>query len=401
MIPRIAIIGGGASGLTAAIAAKRANPRAQVTLFERNDRVGKKILSTGNGRCNISNCDLSPKHYHSTQPELLRPILVLFDGARERAFFHSLGLCLVEEEGRLYPNSNQASAVLDALRFACDDLGVKVRCGVFVRQIERTGGAFRVAGDAFDRVIVAAGGSAAPAMGTDGAAFALLRAMGHTVTPLHPALVQLKTDGNTKALKGTKHTARVEALAGSRVLAAEEGEILYTDYGLSGIPILQLSHLFGAGMTQLAVNLFPALSRADLGAAWAERAHLFGHRSLEHFLIGVLPKRLAQQAVVTAGLSLSASASSLTEEAVDCLLDHMHRWTYRVTGTNPWQQAQTTAGGALLSEFGETLESKRVPNFYATGELLDVHGDCGGYNLHWAWATGYLAGHSAATEGLC
>ena len=402
----IAIAGGGASGLAAAVAAKQASPKTQVLLLERGDRVGRKILATGNGRCNLTNLAASPERYSGTDLRPAASLLRRYSPETVLAFFEDLGLLTrAEDEGRVYPASGQASAVLDVLRLACARLGVEERCGWEVRSIspEKRGFTLTPAQGAplvAQKVILAAGGMAAPNFGTDGSGFSLLRALGHKIEAPYPALVQLRTGTSPiRGLKGVRIKALIRSFANRSLVRQEEGELLFTEYGLSGIPALQASLALGpclqaGGAAEVSLHLFPQWE--DLPAMLAAQAARRRGLPAGQLFTGLLHKRLSALVLERAGVSGNTPCDALGRRALSALSSVCGDFRLNVTGTQGFPSAQVTGGGAALSQFDpRTLESRLHPGLYAAGEVLDVTGECGGFNLHWAWASGLAAGEAA------
>lgn len=401
----VCIIGGGASGLMAALTAL-SDPRNRVTLLERQGRVGRKLLSTGNGRCNLSNRHASPAHYHGADPDFCRPALEAFPVAETLRFFHQLGLVTVEEpDGKLYPRSNTANSVLDVLRLALEGQPdrLTLRTGDPVTSLKCRGQGFTVTLESgevlrgMDYVILAAGGAAGSKVGGVLDGYRLAKGLGHHRTALTPALVQLKTDPTyPRSLKGVKTTARITLRRGREVLAENHGEILFTEYGVSGPAIFEISrYAIGEDVT-LSLDLWPEQSETDT-AAWLRRRQALALRNREftcgQAFTGALHSRLSQMAAKYAGLSPSLPLADAPEEALAALAHTCKCFDLPVTGTCGFDQAQVTAGGLRTDEFDpHTLQSRLVPGLYACGEVLDVDGDCGGYNLQWAWSSGHLAG---------
>ncbi|MCI8359835.1 MAG: aminoacetone oxidase family FAD-binding enzyme [Clostridiales bacterium] len=415
----ILVIGGGASGLAAAIAAGRGiagrRPPASILILERLDRVGKKLLVTGNGRCNITNRDVSPAKFHTVRPEIAEAVLRTLSPRQTAAFFAELGVLFrFDETGRAYPYSLQASSVLDALRAGAAEAGALTRCGCRVTSIRPRGGGFLVEAEeragpgryAARRVILAAGGSAAPKLGSDGGGCRLLEALGHIVLPETPAIVQLKTDSTyTRPLKGIKVEGSATLYIDGKKERAEAGEILFTDYGLSGPPILQISRAAvraGKGRrAEVSVDCMPDYPFHRVCALLSNRAARRPACPLEDYFTGLLHKRVGQTLFKACGLSLRDPAGGLTQVQWKAVASKVKDFRFRVTGHTGWANAQTTAGGLDLAGFSPSgLESRKVKGLYACGEALDVDGDCGGYNLQWAWASGLLAGRSAADSLL-
>ncbi|MDD6763534.1 MAG: aminoacetone oxidase family FAD-binding enzyme [Clostridiales bacterium] len=396
---KIGIIGGGASGLAAAIAAK--TEQNEVIIFERENRVGKKILATGNGRCNLSNAGASDKNYHGSDPTFVNGAVRRYWVQQTLDFFSTLGiLCKEEENGKIYPYSDTASAVLDVLRRRTAELGVKTICGFDVKCAEKTQVGFEVESyggekDVCDRLVIAAGGKASPNLGSNGSGFELLKGFGHRITKLSPSLVQLRTETEVvKKLKGIKVNAGL-TLGGNFA----EGELLFTDYGLSGPPVFTLSAYLG-NEKEIYADIMPEYTYDDIVSMLYERCAYLYNVSLEEFFTGMLNKRVGQALMKFVGISpLSRPASTLCEGEIKKLASTIKAWKFNITGTMSWNNAQVTHGGAVTSEFNSvTMESKLVKGLYACGEVLDIDGDCGGYNLQWAWSSGHLAGIYSAKE---
>lgn len=406
----IIIIGGGASGLTAAVTAKRAGGEGlRVAVLERLDRVGKKLLTTGNGRCNLTNRYLELSRFHGEDSAFAASAFRQFPLANTLDFFAELGVVVKFERDKAYPYSLQASSVVDALRFEAAELGVSLLCGQTVTAIERLDRGFLVkAGGSFTarKVILAAGGSAAPKLGTDGSGFELLKTLGHTIVPPKPAIVQVKTEtGYVRQLKGVKVDAVASVRVDGKIIRTENGEVLFCEYGLSGPPILQLSRLVsvyeGDYPMEIVLNFMPEYSFEAVAAMCWRRVKRHPNRTLDEFFTGMLQKRLGQILVKSCGFSLSGAAGSLTPKDCNALAAAVNGFSLVTTGTTGFENAQVTAGGALTLEFHpDTLESYKVPGIYAAGEVLDIDGDCGGFNLQWAWSSGFAAGMAAAAAGV-
>lgn len=404
---QIVIVGGGAAGLAAAITAARESPRARVIVLERLDRVGKKLLATGNGRCNLTNMEAGPAHYYSVGRRVPQAVLTEMTPDSVLRFFSSLGLmCREEEAGRVYPYCRQAGMVLDVLLAELARLGVELRCGSAVTAIRREKGMLSVKPDSGEplsaaAVILTCGGRAAPRLGSDGSGYALASALGHSCTPLHPALTAFRCQMPGMAgLKGIRAQAGLTLLAGERVLGREIGELQFTEYGLSGIPTMQLSgQLFqakkGVACTAI-VDLFPDRQQEELFRELLARQKRYP--TLETLLLGTVHKRLAWTVMKNIGLPpLSTACRALSAEQLRHLAETLKHWEFPIVGVQGWDSAQVTAGGVPLDEIEpDTMESRLTPGLYLAGELLDIHGDCGGFNLHWAWCSGIRAGKAAA-----
>lgn len=406
----ILIIGGGAAGMAAALGAAESGAAVRVTILEGLDRIGKKILATGNGRCNLSNEHMGAEYYHTGRRDRLEALLAQMPTEAAVDFFRRQGLvCTADEAGRLYPYCRQASMVLDVLRLALERRGVQVVCGCKVTETARRRGRFavktaegrRYEGDA---LILTTGGRAAPAQGVTGVGYTLARGFGHRCTPLYPALTPLKcSHSGLKGLKGIRVQCASTLLCGGQRAAREEGEVQLTDYGLSGIPAMQLSCVWGTlprdGEKTVSLDFFPAWETEALETELARRAAQWGAESLETLFLGLIHKRVLYAVMKDAGIGpLSRPGSTLKREEVRRLAAALKDWRLPVEGTLSWEQAQVTGGGVPLDEIDGSFASVRQPGLYLAGEILDATGTCGGYNLHWAWCSGRTAGRAAARE---
>lgn len=406
---KIGVIGGGAAGMMAAITA--ASEGAVVTLLEGGERVGKKILATGNGKCNLGNLNLSTGDYYGASTEWIGECLSRFDCDDTIRFFRGIGLMLKEKNGYLYPLSEQAASVLDVLRTELRTSGVEVITEAKVQSVEKSEeGVFRVkAGEknfSFDRVILACGSKAAPKTGSDGSGYKLAKRLGHELIPTVPALVQLRCEeGWLKEVAGVRTDAQITVVSGYvDEEITERGELQLTDYGISGIPVFQLSRkvnyllrkLGKNGVVEVSVDLLPDYTHEEVAQLWAVRKLLQTDRTVEEFFTGMLNKKLMLLFIKQAGLKRDALVADVEEWRLQAVFDLCKDWRLHVTGSNPYENAQVCAGGVDTTQVNTTMESKLVPGLYLAGELLDVDGRCGGYNLQWAWCSGYLAGHNAA-----
>lgn len=383
----IIVIGGGAAGLTAAIAAARAGAR--VTVLEAGARVGRKILASGNGRCNLDNTFVAPEAYN--HPEFVGPVLSAHSCDDIRVFFSELGLLTyADDEGRIYPVTNAANSVLDVLRLECARLGVGERCEFEAARIDARDGGFEVVSAGGERV------TADSVVVSTGGGGRLLGSLGHTQVPLAPVLGPIKTDPTyVRRLSGIRIRCAASLLdASGATLAAERGELLFRDYGVSGIMTFDLSR-FLKGARDLSIDLFPDTPADELEALLAARIETLGWRSAETFFDGMLHHTVAQVVLVAAGLDPRSPSAELPAQRLAALLKDFR---LAVTGGPDAKAAQVTRGGARVDEFDPaTLESRLVPGLFAAGEVLDIDGRCGGYNLHWAWASGIVAGTRAAS----
>lgn len=403
---KIVIIGGGASGLMAALVTAREGGK--VTLLERKDRVGKKILATGNGRCNLTNKVLGANRYHSDSRNIFPTIYEQFDLSATLEFFANLGVEVVElDEGKLYPMSLQASSVLNVLRIEAERLGVNVVCDADVTEIQMEPKAIVITKNQkyyADRIILAAGGKSAPDLGSNGSGYTLATALGLNMIQPYPSLVQLESDYSyCKHLKGTKMMASVGVIVDGKVRHEEYGEILFTDYGISGPPILQLSRHASKALhhnikdVQLTIDLLPNLEKDALDQLLLKRIDGMPYKTMESFFEGMLPKALFVPIIKDNGLDMATKATDISRGVRHQLVDWLKGFTLHITGTRQWNQSQVTAGGIDCTMVdAQSLSSHRYPNLYLCGEILDIDGDCGGFNLQWAWSSGFVAGKKAS-----
>ena len=399
----VLVLGGGAAGLAAGIAAARAGAR--VCLVEKLPRVGKRLLATGNGRCNLTNTGARAADYFG-DGAFAAGALARFSPEAVRAFFREIGLESREEYGgRVFPRSNQAAAVVDALRLAFAEAGGETVADFAAIALEPQRGGFcaRAAdGRAVwgKSAVCALGGMAAPALGGSDSGLKLMRALGHRLVPCAPALVQIKTPPEAvRALKGIRVEGQARAYVEGREAARAAGEILFADYGVSGPAVMQVSRPLSYALAEKrrAEIAVCALPEEGPGFLRARRERLAG-RPLEDFLTGFVPKRLGQVLLKNAGIApLSRPAGSLAAGELSALEALLCEWRLPALGTAGYANAQVMAGGLDTRDFDpRTLQSRKAPGLFAAGEILNVDGGCGGYNLQWAWASGLLAGSEAA-----
>lgn len=408
---KVAVIGAGAAGIVAAIEASKKG--ADVTLYEGNDRIGKKILATGNGKCNLSNMYMELSCFHSVDEQKLAGCLERFGVNDTIAYFESMGLMIKNKNGYLYPASEQAAVVLDVLRIAVAGMGIQVKTQAKVKQVrvsksKRGANSFQVICENdtayFDKVILACGSKAAPKTGSDGSGYDLAKSLGHSIVPVVPSLVQLKcSDAFCKSLAGIRSEAGVHIFENGKYLCSENGEVQLTDYGISGIPVFQLSAQVNRrlmdkkhGEITAVIDFLPGISGKDWAMMQKDRMKKRSGLTVEEFFTGMLNKKLMLLFIKLAGLNPSAKADSVSEKQLSKVFGYCKELCFHVVGNNGFDNAQVCAGGVDLRELTEDLESKIVPGLFFAGELLDVDGRCGGYNLQWAWTSGWIAG-----RGVC
>lgn len=404
----VLVVGGGAAGMTAAISARRLG--ANVTILERNPRVGKKILATGNGRCNYTNISADITCYHGKNPQFAYSALSNFTIDDTIKFFERLGIeHKVEDSGKVFPMSDQASSFLDVFLYELNESGIGIVTDAYVKEITKKNDKFIIKledGKTYqgDRVIVAAGGKAMPSSGSDGNGYNLAAKLGHTVTGIFPALVQLMLEGSFfKRIEGVKFVGTAEVIYNNRSAAKDRGDILFANYGVSGPPILQISRMAGELLNEgkeayLKITLLDMMPKEDLRKIINRRFQTGLKKPADFSLVGLINKRLIPVVLTEAGITdLKRPAALLTDQEQEALINVLTDWRFKIRGTKGWTSAQVTAGGIDTGEIDEnTMESKLVKGLYFAGEILDIDGLCGGFNLQWAWSSGFIAGQNAA-----
>ncbi len=403
--PRICIIGGGASGIMAALIARQND--AQVTILERNPRIGKKLLLTGNGRCNYTNIFAQKDDYY--HPDFVSPALDAFSPKQTIKFFEKLGIYpKIETEGKTFPLSEQASSFLDVALYELDRLGVEVITDSYVQSVVSTKPGFMIYlkdGSKYeaDKIIITTGGKAMPRSGSEGSGYALAETLGHSVTSVFPALTKLKLESPfLKQLDGVKFFGTVELLLDNETIQKESGDVLFTKYGISGPAILQLSRK----ANELCLNGKQPLIKViiinglDIQAI-KSRMEASLEKPIDFSLVGLINKRLIPAILKEAGvIKQNAKLDTLTKAEIEKIIQLLFDWRFEIKGSMGFDDAQVTAGGVNVEEIdSHTMESKIISGLYFAGEVMDIDAKCGGYNLQWAWSSGYLAGISAANRG--
>ncbi len=408
---KVAVVGGGAAGMMAAVQAAYAGAR--VTVYERNDRVGKKILSTGNGKCNFSNEDMRAACYYGSGAGYVDGFYKQFGVAETKTFFRELGMRIKDRNGYLYPASEQAATVLDVLRYEMERLGIEICAGCRVTGIDGPGNpgcrltletetaAYKKR--TYDAVILACGGRAAPKTGSDGTGLAMAKRLGHRIVPTVPALTALRC-GETfwKQVAGVRCEARLMLYIDGNEVSSVQGELQLTDYGISGIPVFQFSRIAAYALQEgrtvtVKIDLMPDPGAADTQEAfWAQRWERQKRQSMEQFVTGTVNKKVGLLLLKLAGIRETETVCEIEGARRRKLEQLFHVFEVTVKGTNSFEQAQVCAGGVDFAEVTDRLESVRRPGLFFAGEMLDIDGICGGYNLQWAWSSGAVAGRAAA-----
>lgn len=399
----VIIIGAGASGLMAAAAA--ASKGARVALLEHKDDIGKKILATGNGRCNFTNTDMSVNKFHGSKA-LIKNGLSQFNYSDTIRFFKGLGIPAYDNAGYIYPNSRQAASVVAAFRMELMRLHVDVKTGINITDIkpadDRTGYCIQTDKGSFKskRLIIACGLTASPKLGSDGSLFRQIEALGHHIQKPLPALCGFSCDGlNFKKITGVRCDATVASVIDGQMTEQNTGELQLADYGISGIPVFQISSLMSRALNkgqrvEVIIDFLPAFSDDELNGYIRDRSiTTTDNRSLNEMLNGLLNNKLLLELIHKSGVSPDKKGRLLTDDDCKSLTRSIKHTAVSVKKPRGAEFAQVCAGGIYTKEIDvRTLESKIHPGLYFCGELLDVDGICGGYNLQWAWTSGYIAG---------
>lgn len=400
MISDVIIIGGGAAGLCAAVYLKQKNKNISVRIIEGLPRVGKKLSLTGNGRCNISNNDINISRYHGENVEFCRFALEKYNLMFTKEFFEGIGLPFVSEGDKCFPASLQGGSVVDCLRFAADELGVITHTETKVTNIQLSKGNYKVIADNLSflakNIIIATGlYSGGERLGSDGSMLNVLKKAGFRVINTAPAIVQLKTETDiVKQLKGIKVDANVTLIKSNTTLRTEFGETLFCDYGLSGPPVMQVSRAVSRenGDYSISLDIIPDVSFSDLLSILEKRRDNLKNRKLDEFFTGMLNKRLGQVILKLSGISLNDFTSTLDNSKIKKIASIIKNMSFKVIGTTGFANSQVTSGGLDTTQFdNETMMSITDKGLYAIGEILDIDGDCGGFNLQWAWSSAFCA----------
>lgn len=391
--PQVIVVGGGAAGLIAAITA--AQNGAVVTVLEQNENPGRKICVTGNGRCNLTNKDMRPECFRGQHPEFAAGILQQFSLEETLAFFENLGVAFTDRKGWIYPRSNQAKCIPELLLLKARSLKVKIKTRETVKAVVYEEGRWKAETSGWtyegDRVILANGSKASQVPGADGSGYEIAAALGHRIVKPLPALTGLRCRGNAfSAWAGVRTDAKVTLLLDGKAFAEESGEVQLTDYGISGIPIFQLSRyairaLEEGRKVSVMVNFLPEYTKESLREQLEKRRTLCPYQSEAEILLGLLPDKLIKM--------FRKQKADLCQTITEYMLE--------VKGSSGFEQAQICSGGVDTTQIHpDTLESMLYPGLFFAGELLDIDGPCGGYNLQWAWSSGAVAGYHSAKENI-
>ena len=392
--------------MMAAITAAREG--CQVTLYEKKPRIGQKILATGNGKCNLSNRNTDYRNvYNSSKYKGIAETLHKFTADDTINFFSDIGVLIREKNGYLYPYSEQAQTVLEAFRLELSRLDVEVICENEIETIEQKEDFFLVSDEKYDKVIIACGSKAGVKEGHGDSGYKIAEMMGHTLKEVVPGLTKLfcEEEELLKILAGVRCQAEVTMITDGAEFQFERGELQFTKNALSGIPIFQMSREVAYDLTKgkevlIRINFFPDKTAYEFQAICDQRLNRVGEtKSVMDFLLGLANNKVNQAIIKTNDMKQNDDIIAYRKTKLKKLLKSYRDFRFTVLRPDSFENAQVCAGGVLLSELSENLESLKVPGIYFAGEILDVDGMCGGFNLQWAWTTGYVAGKSAAEAG--
>ncbi len=400
----VIIIGGGAAGMMTAITAGRRGK--SVLVIESQEAVGRKLSVTGNGRCNITHDPIDPSFYHTDMPKRLETVMSGFSRDDIRKLFEGIGVSLYNKDGYVYPRSNEARSVVRCMELAMEEAGVSVETDTMVYDIKKDDEGFLVYAKYFDdevtylgsKLVITCGGMAGIQFGGSGSGLKLATdCFGLRIADPFPALTELYCEGiGFKKIKGVRALGKASVIMDDDVISESVGELQFTDHGISGIPVFNISYEAVLGLRlkkeiMLRIDLFPEMDEEML-LAYINYRFSIGRRSVEEALLGLLPEKLVFEILKTAGLS-GKKAGRVSDEEKSVLLGVLKSLTLKVTGYGDYTRSQVMAGGVLLHDLKDTLESDHVPGLYFAGEMVNVDGICGGYNLHWAWCSGMTVGN--------
>ena len=399
------VIGGGAAGMMSAVCAAQGG--ASVILIEHTARLGSKILQTGNGKCNFTNLHMQADCYQNGNPDFVMQVLNTFPVQDTLEFFENAGIYHKDRNGYVYPHSETAASLQSALRYEVEQSGVTVFTEQSVLSVEKKDGSFYVTTDTDSfcghACILATGSKAAPKTGSDGSGYTLARKFGHHIIKPLPALVQLTSDNSLcKAMSGVRSTGTVTVFADGNPVASDTGEIQYTDYGISGIPVFQVSRYAvkaadSKRIVTAVVDMLPDFEAETLITQSIKRMYQHNTQDIVTFFSGLLNKKLVQAVAKSCGYPAGTTMDALGKKGIAKMITAFKDFSFDITGSRSFDAAQICQGGVSLSEIDpQSMQSLKCRGLFFAGELLDVDGKCGGYNLQWAWSSGHLAGTSAA-----
>ncbi len=408
---KIAIIGAGAAGLIAAITAKRVDKNVELDIFDINTAIGKKILASGNGRCNISNINAQTENYIGENSSFVSFCLSQFDFSHFKKFSKSIGLLLdIKEDGKVYPLSNEAKSVIKLLQSQMEGLGINFIASTKILDIKKINDKFILNSEDkkfenYDKVLISSGLAAAPQLNSTEIGLNLAETFGHTFNMTYPSLVGLQTDFEYKSrLQGMKKESLVSLYIDGQKEKEIEGDVLFTKYGVSGFAILDISQYAVYPMylyqdVQISINLFPKQSRNEVLGMLESLIKSLPNENLENLLSGIVSNKLASVILDVIKVNKETKAKDINAKNIRAIVNTLINLRMKIIDTQGFKHAEASGGGVRTEEIDEkTFESKKCKNLFLAGEVLDIVGNRGGYNLQFAWASGYLAGKSLAKK---
>ena len=406
---KIAIIGAGAAGIIAAITAKRLNKNLHIDLFDANKGIGKKILASGNGRCNISNSKVTSKNYIGENPDFTSFALKEFDFKAFEKFCKSVGLLLdIKPSGKVYPLSNEAKSVTNLLELALKELDVNIHLESMITDIEKVEDKFNIKTQdneykAYDKVLISNGLGAAPQLNANESGLDFASKFGHSFNPTYPSLVGLKTDNTYNGkLQGVKKECNVSLYVNGNLEQEIFGDVLFTSYGVSGFAILDISQLAVLNLSQyqdvkIAINFFPKINRNDISDQIQTLFKTIPSQKAVDIITGMVSNKIAPVLLDICKINIDTKAADINAKQIKAISYQLNQWKLKVTDTQGFGHAEASGGGVRTAEVdNKTYESKLCKGLYFAGEILDIVGNRGGFNLQFAWASGYLVGKSLA-----
>ena len=404
---KIAIIGAGAAGIIAAITAKRLNKNLHIDLFDANKGIGKKILASGNGRCNISNSKVTSKNYLGENPDFTSFALKEFDFKAFEKFCKSVGLLLdIKPSGKVYPLSNEAKSVTNLLELALKELDVNIHLESMITDIEKVEDKFNIKTQdneykAYDKVLISNGLGAAPQLNANESGLDFASKFGHSFNPTYPSLVGLKTDNTYNGkLQGVKKECNVSLYVNGNLEQEIFGDVLFTSYGVSGFAILDISQLAVLNLSQyqdvkIAINFFPKINRNDLSDQIQTLFKTIPSQKAVDIITGMVSNKIAPVLLDICKINIDTKAADINAKQIKALAYQLNQWKLKIIDTQGFGHAEASGGGVRTAEVdNKTYESKLCKGLYFAGEVLDIVGNRGGFNLQFAWASGYLVGKS-------
>ena len=408
---KIAIIGAGASGIVAAITAKRTNKNIDIDLFDINKSVGKKILASGNGRCNISNTQLSQSNYIGENPSFVDYCLKEFDYKQFEKFCKSIGLLLdIKDTSKVYPLSNEAKSVVNLLQSQLDSLGINIKCETTIKEVAKEDNKFILKSENevyknYDKVLISSGLSAAPQLNSTEDGIIIAESFGHSFNPTYPSLVGLNVESTYHAkLAGVKKEVNTTLFINGQKEYEVIGDVLFTKYGVSGFGILDISQVASYSLSlyqevQIAINFFPNSNRNELLSNIESLLKALPNEKASVLLTGLVSNKIPAVLLEVCKLDSDIKAKDINAKQIRSIVNQLINWRLKITDTQGFKHAEVSGGGVRTDEVdNKSMESKKVKGLFFTGEVLDITGHRGGYNLHFAWASGYVAGKSLATK---